>query len=76
MLRNFKAIDMDDLSSAVPAFLTLILMPLTYSISNGIAVGAIAYVVIALLTGKYTKKDIVVTAIAILFALRFFLVTM
>lgn len=71
MLRNFKAIDMDDLASALPAFLTLILMPLTYSISNGIAVGAIAYVLIQLLTGKYSKKDIVVTAIAILFILRF-----
>ncbi len=71
MLKNFKAIDMDDLASAVPAFLTLILMPLTYSISNGIAVGSIAYVLIKLFTGKYTKKDIVVTVIAILFGLRF-----
>lgn len=71
MLKNFKAIDMDDLSSAVPAFLTLILMPLTYSISNGIAVGAIAYVLIKLFTGKYSKHDIVVTIIAILFCLRY-----
>ena len=71
MLKNFKAIDMDDLSSALPAFLTLILMPLTYSISNGIAVGAISYVLIRLFTGKYSKKDIVVTVIAVLFILRF-----
>ena len=71
MLKNFKAIDMEDLSSAVPAFLTLILMPLTYSISNGIAVGAIAYVLIRLCTGKYSKKDIVVTVIALLFILRY-----
>lgn len=71
MLKNFKAVDMDDLSSAVPAFLTLILMPLTYSISNGIAVGAIAYVLIQLCTGKYSKKDIVVTVIALLFILRY-----
>ncbi|MBE5749345.1 MAG: NCS2 family permease [Clostridiales bacterium] len=74
MLKNFKAIDMDDLANAVPAFLTLILMPLTYSISNGIAVGAIAYVLIRLFTGKYNKKDIVVTVIAALFILRFALV--
>lgn len=71
MLKNFKGIDMEDLSNALPAFLTLILMPLTYSISNGIAVGAIAYVLIQLLTGKYSKKDIVVTIIAILFILRY-----
>ena len=71
MLKNFKDIDMEDLSSAVPAFLTLIMMPLTYSISNGIAIGAIAYVLIRLFTGKYSKKDIVVTIIALLFIFRY-----
>ena len=71
MLRNFKAIDMEDLSSALPAFLTLIMMPLTYSISNGIAIGAISYVLIRLFTGKYSKKDIVVTVIALLFIVRY-----
>jgi AGZA family xanthine/uracil permease-like MFS transporter len=75
MLKNFAKVDMSDIASAVPAFLALIMMPLTYSISNGIAVGAIAYVLITLASGKYTKKDIIVTAIAILFTLRFFLVT-
>ena len=74
MLRNFKAVDLDDLSSAVPAFIALIIMPLTYSISNGIALGAIAYVLIQLFTGKFSKKDIVVTIIAILFVLRYVLV--
>jgi len=73
MLRNFSAIDMKDLSSAVPAFLTLILMPLTYSIANGIGIGAISYVLIKLCTGKYTKKDIIVTGIAIVFIARFLL---
>ena len=76
MLKNFGKVDMSDIAQAVPAFLALIMMPLTYSISNGIAVGAIAYTIITAVTGKYTKKDIVVTVIAILFALRFFLVTM
>ena len=76
MLKGFAKVDMDDIASAVPAFLALIMMPLTYSISNGIAVGAIAYVIITLIQGKYAKKDIPVTVIAILFALRFFLVTM
>ena len=76
MLKNFAKVDMSNIASAVPAFLALIMMPLTYSISNGIAVGAISYVIITAATGKYTKKDIVVTVIAILFTLRFFLVTM
>ena len=76
MIRGFAKVDMSDITQSVPAFLALIMMPLTYSISNGIAIGAIAYTVITLLSGKYTKKDIVVTCIAILFALRFFLVSM
>ncbi len=76
MLKNFSKVDMEDMASAVPAFLALVMMPLTYSISNGIAVGAIAYTIITLATGKYTKKDIVVTVIAVLFTARFFLVTM
>ena len=76
MLKGFAKVDMEDITSAIPAFLALIMMPLTYSISNGIAIGAIAYVIIALLTGKYTKKDIPVTIIAVLFGLRFALVSM
>ena len=76
MLKNFAKVDMSDITAAVPAFLALIMMPLTYSISNGIAIGAISYVLITLATGKYKKKDIIVTVIAVLFTLRFFLVTM
>lgn len=76
MLKGFAKVDMSDISEAVPSFLALIMMPLTYSISNGIAMGAISYAIIRLCTGKYTKKDIIVTVIGVLFVLRFFLVTM
>ena len=76
MLKGFAKVDMNDVRSAVPAFLALIMMPLTYSISNGIGIGCIAYTLITLLTGKYTKKDIAVTVIAVLFVLRFCLITM
>ncbi len=76
MLKNFASVDMTDMASAVPAFLALIMMPLTYSIANGIGIGSIAYVLIRLLTGKYQKKDIVVTVIAILFILKFIFITM
>ncbi len=76
MAKNFAKVDMDDMLSAVPAFLALVMMPLTYSISNGIGIGAIAYVVIALFTGKYTKKDVVITIIAALFICKFIFVTM
>ncbi len=76
MLKGFAKVDMDDLRSAVPAFLALIMMPLTYSIANGIGIGAIAYVLITLFTGKYQKKDIMITIIAALFAVKFIFVTM
>ena len=76
MLKGFSKVDMHDMRSAVPAFLALICMPLTYSISNGIGIGAISYVLITLFTGNYKKKDIAITVIAILFALKFIFVTM
>ncbi|MBE5944586.1 MAG: NCS2 family permease [Lachnospiraceae bacterium] len=76
MAKNFAKVDMEDMLSAVPAFLALIMMPLTYSISNGIGIGAIAYVIIAIFSKKYTKKDIVVTVIAALFVAKFIFVTM
>ncbi len=75
MLKGFANVDMTDMRSAIPAFLALIMMPMTYSISNGIGIGAIAYVLLTIFTGKYSKKDIVVTIIAILFTLKFLLVT-
>lgn len=76
MLKSFGKVDMSDVRNAVPAFLALIMMPLTYSIANGIGIGAISYVLITLFTGNYKKKDIVVTLIAILFVFKFLTVTM
>lgn len=76
MLKNFSKVDMEDMRSAVPAFLTLVMMPLTYSIANGIGIGAMAYVLITVFSGKFTKKDIAVTIIAILFACKFIFGTM
>lgn len=76
MLKNFASVDMRDIRSAVPAFLTLIMMPLTYSIANGIGIGAIAYTLITLFTGNYKKRDIAVTIIALLFVCKFIFVTM
>ena len=76
MLSNFKNVDMSDMRSAAPAFLTLIMMPLTYSIANGIGIGAIAYTIITIFTGKFEKKDIMVSVIGILFCLKFIFITM
>lgn len=76
MMKGFAKVDMKDVRSAVPAFLSLIMMPLTYSISNGIGIGCIAYLLITLFTGEYKKKDIPVTIIALLFVLRYCFITM
>ena len=67
---------MEDVASSVPAFLAMIMMVLTYSISNGIGIGCIAYTIITLFTGKYSKKDIMVTVISLLFIVRFAFITM
>jgi len=83
MLKNFKEVDFSDMTSAIPAFITLIMMPLTYSISNGIALGMISYIILRLASIRslddvkdFFKKDTVILVLAILFALRFFLVAM
>ena len=76
MLGNIKKIDMSDLTSAAVGFMTVISMLLTYSIANGIGIGAITYTIITIFTGKYSKKDIMVTIIAALFILKFCMITM
>jgi len=76
MVKSFAKVDMDDMRSAIPAFIALIMMPMTYSIANGIGLGAIAYVILTLFTGKYSKNDIIITVIAALFTLKFIFVTM
>ncbi len=56
---------------AVPAFLTLILIPLTYSIANGLGFGIIAWAVLHLATGNWRRQDWLLYILAVLFALRF-----
>ena len=76
MVKIFAKVDMEDMRSAIPAFIALIMMPMTYSIANGIGLGAIAYVIMTLCTGKFKKNDIIITVIAALFVLKFIFVTM
>lgn len=76
MSKNFVKIDFADLASAATGFMTILMMVTTYSISNGIMIGALTYTLVTLCTGKYTKKDIVVTCIALLGVLRFAFVNM
>ena len=76
MCKNITKVDFSDLTSAATAFMTFIMMVTTYSITNGIMIGALTYTLITLFTGKFTKKDIIVSIIALLGVLRFAFVTM
>ena len=73
MMSNVRSIDWDDPAAAVPGFMTVAFMPLTYNISYGIAFGLISYVFIKIFTGKIKEVNAGTWVITILFALMFFL---
>ncbi|MBV1819385.1 NCS2 family permease [Anaerosalibacter bizertensis] len=71
MMSPIKEIDLDDFTEAIPAFLTIIMMPLAYSIAEGIVFGMLSYVVLKLLTGKGKEVSLVMYILSILFIIRF-----
>ena len=74
MAAPVKNIDWEDYSEAIPAFATMLLMPLAYSISDGIMLGMVSYVVLNALTGKLKKISVMMWVLAILFVLRYVLI--
>ncbi len=73
MMSPILKIDFDNYTDSIPAFITIIAMPLTYSIAEGIVFGMISYVLLKLLTGKTKDVSIVMIVLAILFVLKFFI---
>ena len=71
MLTSVRNIDWTDYEIAIPAFLTIVLMPFTYSISNGIGAGLISYVVLKAVRGKAREIHPLLWAVAVLFLLYF-----
>ena len=71
-VRNITDIEWDDISESAPAVLAMVTMPLTYSISNGIALAFIAYALIKILTGKFSKTSPAIWVIAALSVLSFY----
>ncbi len=71
MMSPIKKIELDDVTEAIPAFLTIIMMPFAYSIAEGIVFGMVSYVLINALTGKWKKISPVMLILAILFVLKF-----
>ena len=78
MCSGVNKIEWDNFSESIPAFVTMLLMPLCYSISDGIMIGIIVYVLLNACTGKDNLKKITPTmwVLAILFILRYVLKTL
>ncbi|HAS82169.1 MAG TPA: guanine permease [Verrucomicrobia bacterium] len=70
MMSPFQKIRFDEISEALPAFVTLVMLPLTYSIADGIVFGILSYVLIKLLSGKVREVSPVTIILALLFAAK------
>lgn len=71
MMNNIRKIDFTHYIDAIPCFICIILMPLTYSISDGILLGLIAYVLIRVCTGHFRDLNIGMCILAVLFILKY-----
>ena len=71
MLEPIAKIKWDDFTESIPAFICVIMMPFTYSISNGILLGMIAYVLINFMSGKYRRITPTMYILALLFILKY-----
>ena len=71
MMSPIKEIDLDDYTESVPAFICIIMIPMAYSISDGIVLGLISYVLTNLLCGKFKKISITMYILAALFTLKY-----
>jgi AGZA family xanthine/uracil permease-like MFS transporter len=72
MASQLRFIEWDNIEVAIPAFLTILVMPLTYSIADGIAIGFIFYTLVKVLKGKYKEIDPILYILSVLFVVYFF----
>lgn len=70
MMSPIKEIDFDDFTEAIPAFVTLIIMPLAYSISDGIVYGLLSYIILKTATGKFKEVHPLSWVIAFFFIIK------
>jgi len=73
MISPILKINFEDYSEAIPAFFTIIIMPLSYSIADGIVFGILAYVFIKLFSGKHKDISLVMYILAVLFILKIYM---
>ncbi len=67
MMSPIKEIDLDDFTEAIPAFLTIVMMPFAYSIAEGIVFGMVSYVILKLISGKHKDISPIMYMLAVLF---------
>ena len=71
MMTPIVKIDWEDYSESIPAFITVLLMPVAYSISDGILIGVIAYVLLNACSGKFKKISVTMWILAVLFICKY-----
>ncbi|EOU1647979.1 NCS2 family permease [Clostridium perfringens] len=71
MIEPIKEIDLHDFTEAIPAFLTIIMMPFAYSISDGIVLGVISYIILKLFSGKRKEISLTTVILGLVFLLKF-----
>lgn len=71
MMSPILNIDFENYTESIPAFITIIFMPLTYSIAEGIVFGMLSYVLLKVITGKFRDVSVVMVILAVLFVLKF-----
>ena len=73
MFTNIANIDLSDLSESIPCYLCILAMPLFYSISEGISIGILSYVILNLFTKNAKKVTPLMAVLAIFFAMKYFI---
>lgn len=71
MMSPITKINFNDYTEAIPAFLTIVMMPFAYSIAEGIVFGMVSYVILKAITGKFKEVSLVMWILSALFVLRF-----
>ncbi|MEX3020622.1 NCS2 family permease [Kluyvera sp. STS39-E] len=74
MTSSLARVNWDDLTESVPAFITAVMMPFSFSITEGIALGFMSYCIMKIFTGRWRELNLCVVVVAVLFALKITLV--
>jgi len=71
MIRTISKIDLTDITEAFPCFVTILMMPFTASIAEGIVLGMLSYVLVKLLTGRHRQVSVAMYVLAVFFVLKY-----